>query len=64
MLDKNTPSLQGINDTMETSYACMFPESFKMMNIFLALPLGTASVERSYSHLKMISKATQSPIRL
>ena len=39
---------------METSYACMFPETFKMMNIFLALPIGTASVKRSFSHLKMI----------
>ena len=25
-----------------------------MMNIFLALPIGTASVEQSFSHLKMI----------
>ena len=25
-----------------------------MMNIFLALPIGIASVERSFSHLKMI----------
>ena len=24
------------------------------MNIFLALPIGTASVERSFSHLRMI----------
>ena len=39
---------------METSHACIFPETFKMMNIFLALPIGTASVERSFSHLKMI----------
>ena len=27
---------------------------FKMMNIFLALPIGTASMELSFSHLKMI----------
>ena len=25
-----------------------------MMNIFLVLPIGTASVERSFSHLKII----------
>ena len=25
-----------------------------MMNIFLTLPIGTASVEQSFSHLKMI----------
>ena len=48
------PSLQDIKDTMETSYACIFLETFKMMNIFLALPIGTASVESSFSHLKMI----------
>ena len=56
MMEKNTspPSLQEIKDTMETSYACIFPETFKMMNIFLALPIGSASVERSFSHLKMI----------
>ncbi len=39
---------------METSYVCIFPEMFKMMNIFLALPIGTVSVERSFSYLKMI----------
>ena len=46
--------MQDIKDTMETSYACIFPETFKIMNIFLALPIGIASVERSFSHLKMI----------
>ena len=52
---KNTspPSLQNI-DTMETSHACIFPETFKMMNIFLALPIGIASVESWFSHLRMI----------
>ena len=38
---------------METSYPCIFPEIFITMNIFLALPIGTASVEQSFSHLKM-----------
>ena len=54
MMEKNTspPSLQDIKDTMETIYACIFPETLKMMTIFLALPMGTASVERSFSHLK------------
>ena len=38
-------------NTMETCYACyLFSETFKMMNIFLVLPIGTASVERSISH--------------
>ena len=45
---------------METSYACIFPETFKMMNIFLALPIGTAWVERSFSHLKLIKTRLRS----
>ena len=49
-------------DTMETSYACIFPETFKMMNTFLALPIGTASVKRSFGHLKVIK--TRLRIRL
>ena len=52
--------MQDIKDSMETSYACIFPETFKMMNIFLALPIGTASVERSLSHLKMIKTRLRS----
>ena len=31
-----------------------------MMSIFLALPIGTASVERSFSHLKMIKTRLRS----
>ena len=31
-----------------------------MMNIFLALPIGTASVERSFSHLKLIKTRLRS----
>ena len=51
-----TPALHlcNIKDTMETSYASIFPETFKMMNIFLVLPISTASVELSFSDLKMI----------
>ena len=54
MMEKNTspPSLQDIKDTMETNYACIFPETFKM--VFLVLPIGTAQVGRSFSHLEMI----------
>ena len=54
MVERNTspPPLQDIKDTMETSYACIFAETFKIMNILLAIPIGTASVERSSSHLK------------
>ena len=45
---------------METSYACISPETFKMMNIFLVLPIGITSVERSFSHLKMIKTRLRS----
>ena len=45
---------------MEISYACIFPETFKMMNIFPVLPIGTASVEQSFSHLKMIKTRLRS----
>ena len=45
---------------METSYACIFPETFKMMNIFLVLPISIASVERSFSHLKIIKTRLRS----
>ena len=45
---------------MEISYACIFLEAFKMMNIFLALPMDTASVERSFSQLKMIKTRLRS----
>ena len=54
-MEKNTspPSLQDINGT-KASYAGIFPESFKTINIYLALPIGTDSVEQSFSNLKMI----------
>ena len=41
MMEKNTspPSLRDIKGTMETSYACTFLETFKMMNIFQAFPI-------------------------
>ena len=52
MIEKNTsppPSLQDIKGIME-QVMLVFPETFKMMNIFLVLPIGTDSVERSFSH--------------
>ncbi len=38
----------------ESSYSDIFPETFKLMNIILTIPIGTASVERSFSQMKMI----------
>ena len=39
-----------LKDTMDTCYACIIPEIFKMLNISPVLQIGTASVERSFSH--------------
>ena len=66
MIEKNAspPSLHDINNNMEMNYACIFPETFLMINIFLMLPLGTALVERSFSHLKMIERNHRILLRL
>ncbi len=50
------PSLQEIKVSIESSeaYAGIFPEMFKLLNIILALPVETANVERSFSHMKQI----------
>ncbi len=50
------PSLQEIKVSIESSeaYAGIFSEMFKLLNIILALPVGTANVERSFSHMKPI----------
>ena len=44
MMGKKTPALH-LKDNMETNYVCIFPETFKTMNNFLAHPIGTASVD-------------------
>ena len=36
------------------AYTGIFPEIFKLLNIILVLPVGTASVERSFIHMKRI----------
>ena len=36
------------------AYGGIFPEMFKMINIMLTLPVGTATVERSFSQMKTI----------
>ena len=32
----------------------IFPKTYKLLNIILVLPVGTASVERSFSYMKLI----------
>ena len=58
------PTFQEIKAQMELGdgYAELFPEMFKLLNILLALPLGTASVERSFSQMKLVK--TRLRIRL
>ena len=60
----SSTSLQDIKDTMETSYACIFPETFKFINIILALPIGIASVERSFSHSRLSDRSVAQLLRI
>ena len=48
--------MQEIKKEMESgsSYSNIFSETFELMNILLTLPIGTASVERSFSQMKII----------
>ena len=50
------PSLQDVKVCMEASgaYTGIFAEIFKLLNIILVLPVGTASVGRSFRHMKQI----------
>ena len=51
-----SPTFQQLYPAIQSSdaYGGIFPEMFKLMNIILALPVGTATVERSFSQMKMI----------
>ena len=61
-----SPSLQHILDEMETSHTCkyggIFPETWKLLNIMMALPVGTASFGplRSFSQMKLIKTRLRS----
>ena len=50
------PSLQELLREMHSSstYSGIFPEMMKLLNIMLTIPVGTATVERSFSQMKMI----------
>ena len=56
MQNRKPLTMQEIKKEMESgsSYSNIFLETFKLMNILLTLPIGTASVERSFSQMKMI----------
>ncbi len=44
------------------AYTDIFPEIFKLLNILLTLPVGTATVERSFSQMKLIKTRLRSRI--
>ncbi len=50
------PSLQEVKREMECwgAYAEISPEMFKLLNILIAMPVGTATAERSFSQMKLI----------
>ena len=50
------PSLQDLLQSMQTTeaYKGIFPQTFNLLYILLALPIGTATVERSFLEMKMI----------
>ena len=55
-------TLQEIKMEMESGdgYGDIFPEMFKLSNILLVLPVGTASVERSSSQIKLVKTGLRS----
>ena len=56
------PSFQVIKVEMESSeaYADIFPAIFRLMDIILSLPVGTATVERSFSQMKLVKTRLRS----
>ena len=59
-----SPTLQEIKMEMEScdGYADICPEIIKLLNILLVLPVGTASVERSFSQMKLVKTRLRSRI--
>ena len=61
MMQKNKlakpPTLQELKVEMTAlnTYATTFPNIFKLLDILLTLPVGTATVERSFSQMKMVN---------
>ena len=50
------PTFQELFEEIHSSeaYFGIFPETFTLINIVMTLPVGTATVERSFSYLKMV----------
>ena len=52
------PSLQDILQSMQEyeAYKSIFPQMFSLMDIILAIPISTATVERSVSQMKLVNR--------
>ena len=57
-----SPSMQEVLDEMNKShtYGGIFTETWKLLNITMALPVGTATVEPSFSQMKLIKTRLRS----
>ena len=44
------------------TYGGIFPETWKLLNFTMALPVGTATVERSFSQIKLIKTRLRSSL--
>ena len=51
-----SPTFQQLFEEMHSSeaYVGIFPETYTLINIMMTLPVGTTTVERSFSQMKMI----------
>ena len=58
------PTSSAVTVHMESTgaYTGIFPETFKLLNIILVLPVGTASVERSVSYIMLIKTRIRNSI--
>ena len=63
-LNSSTATLHELKIEMRTlnTYAttCIFPNIFKLLDILLTLSVGTATVERSFSQMKMVKTRLRS----
>ncbi len=59
---EEVPTLLEVKSEMESQsgYKDLFPETLKLIDILLSLPVGTASVERSFSQMKLIKTRLRS----
>ncbi len=55
MLRNPRPTLQDIQSMQEhEAYKSIFPQMFCLINVLLSIPMSTATVERSFSQMKLV----------